>query len=265
MRAKLGWPAAALACLLLVTTPGVASADDDPAASTTETSVEETAATGDDTTTTAVTSTTAGDPTTTAGETTSTTTEIPTIVGAVPAIAPAETIAPASPGPGTPSRGTQLQVKTPPPPPPTTTTLAPWDPFLLPANSGTGRRAVYSKSKQTVWALDANNNVIKSHRVSGKQTPLDPRPGTYRVWSRSRYTFSINNPSITWGYMVRFAWGAQGGNIGFHEIPFQNGRPVQSIWQLGQPLSGGCVRQWVGDAIWMWNWAGLGTKVVVTP
>ena len=49
MRAKLGWPAAALSCLLLLTTPGVASADDDPAASTTtETSVEETAATGDE-------------------------------------------------------------------------------------------------------------------------------------------------------------------------------------------------------------------------
>ena len=28
-------------------------------------------------------------------------------------------------------------------------------------------------------------------------------------------------------------------------------------------LSGGCVRQTTDDAIWMWNWAGLGTTVVV--
>ena len=33
--------------------------------------------------------------------------------------------------------------------------------------------------------------------------------------------------------------------------------------QLGQPLSGGCVRQAPEDAIWMWNWAPVGTVVVV--
>lgn|GEM_PF-636149 len=162
----------------------------------------------------------------------------------------------------TPERGTQKQIVPPPSPP---STLAPWDPFRIPANSGSGRRAVYSKSQQTVWAFDSNNQLIKQHRVSGRQTPLDPRPGIYRVWSRSRYTYSINNPSITWGYMVRFAKGAQGGNIGFHEIPFQYGRPVQSLAQLGQPLSGGCVRQALPDAQWMWSWAQLGTLVVVTP
>jgi len=170
--------------------------------------------------------------------------------------------APAEVGGATPVRGTQKQIVPPPPPP---STLPPWDPFRIPANSGSGRRAVYSKSQQTVWAFDSNNQLIKQHRVSGKQAPLDPRPGIYRVWSRSRYTFSINNPSITWGYMVRFAKGAQGGNIGFHEIPFQYGRPVQSLAQLGQPLSGGCVRQALPDAQWMWNWAQLGTLVVVTP
>jgi lipoprotein-anchoring transpeptidase ErfK/SrfK len=124
---------------------------------------------------------------------------------------------------------------------------------------------VYSKSQQTVWAFDANNELIKAHRVSGKQAPRDPAPGTYSVFSRSRYTYSINNPTITWGYMVRFAHGAQGGNIGFHEIPFQYGNPVQSFAQLGQPLSGGCVRQALPDAIWMWGWAQVGTKVVVLP
>ena len=65
--------------------------------------------------------------------------------------------------------------------------------------------------------------------------------------------------------MVRFATGGNGGNIGFHDIPYQYGNPVQSIAQLGQALSGGCVRQAVDDAIWMWNWADIGTVVVVTP
>jgi lipoprotein-anchoring transpeptidase ErfK/SrfK len=178
--------------------------------------------------------------------------------------APAESapipLGPAVAGGKTPVRGTQIQINPPPPLPEN-----PWDPFLLPADSGSGRRVVYSKSQQTVWALDDNNVVIKSHRVSGRQDPLHPSPGVYRVWSRSRYTFAINNPSITWGYMVRFATGGNGGNIGFHDIPLQYGRPVQTLEQLGQPLSGGCVRQAADDAIWMWDWAGIGTVVVVTP
>ena len=190
--------------------------------------------------------------------TTSTTTGSPALP-AEPLAAPARPIGPAVASGQTPTRGTQFQITPPPATPP------PYDPFNVPENSGTGRRAVYSKSQQTVWAFDDNGTLIKSHRVSGKQTPLDPAPGVYRVWSRSIRTYSINNPSITWGYMVRFAKGARGGNIGFHEIPFQYGRPVQSLAQLGQPLSGGCVRQAKSDAVWMWNWAGIGTVVVVTP
>ena len=210
---------------------------------------------GNTTVTTAVT-TTGADTSTTPDA--STTTTLPT--------APAEQLLPAPQGPAVaggqkPVRGEQIQIT----PPPSVPATAPWDPFLLPANSGSGRRAVYSKSQQTVWAIDDNNVVIKAHRVSGRQDPLHPTPGVYRVWSRSRYTFAINNPSITWGYMVRFAKGGNGGNIGFHDIPFQYGQPVQTIAQLGQALSGGCVRQAADDAIWMWNWAGIGTVVVVTP
>ena len=40
---------------------------------------------------------------------------------------------------------------------------------------------------------------------------------------------------------------------------------MQSDEQLGEGLSGGCVRQSREDAIWMWEWAQLGTTVVVLP
>lgn len=189
---------------------------------------------------------------------TSTTTSIPPVETEQLTPAP---LGPAVAGGSTPLRGEQIQIT----PPPPSSDAALGDPFVLPANSGSGRRAVYSKSQQTVWAIDDNDVVIKAHRVSGRQDPLHPSPGVYRVWSRSRYTFAINNPSITWGYMVRFATGGNGGNIGFHDIPYQYGNPVQSIAQLGQALSGGCVRQAPDDAIWMWNWADIGTVVVVTP
>jgi lipoprotein-anchoring transpeptidase ErfK/SrfK len=155
--------------------------------------------------------------------------------------------------------GNEAQVADTQPPPPADE--------ILPANSGTGRRVVYSNSLMRVWAVEEDGTVAKTHRVSG----LDgvPPPGTYSVWSRSLYTYSANNPSIRWMYMVRFAHTVRGGNIGFHEIPTkcdQNGcHKMQTEEELGMSLSGGCVRQSTPDAIWMWEWAQLGTKVVVLP
>ncbi len=135
------------------------------------------------------------------------------------------------------------------------------DAFGLPANSGSGRRIVYSRAEQRVWAVEADGTVVKTHRVSGRSR--EPYGGTYRVYSRSMYTNSLDDPSVKWRYMIRFAYGPKGGRIGFHEIPTRRGVPLQSERQLGQPLSGGCVRQSTADAQWMWNWAGVGTTVVV--
>jgi len=118
-----------------------------------------------------------------------------------------------------------------------------------------------------VWAVEEDGTIAKTHQVSGLSGV--PGPGTYTVWSRSLYTYSANNPNIRWMYMVRFAWTARGGNIGFHEIPTRcdssGCHKMQTEEQLGESLSGGCVRQSTPDAIWMWEWAQLGTKVVVLP
>jgi peptidoglycan hydrolase-like protein with peptidoglycan-binding domain len=137
----------------------------------------------------------------------------------------------------------------------------PYAPPPVPANSGTGRRIVYSRAMQRIWAVEANGRVVKTHLVSGRL--YEPYAGTYSVYSRSMYTYSVADPDVKWRYMVRFAYGPDGGRIGFHEIPTKFGVPLQSESQLGQPLSGGCVRQRTSDAIWTWNWAYLGTKVVV--
>ena len=212
--------------------------------STTSAVVDETTTSVDETTTTE--STIVPNPTTTA---------VPGPRGNVDEVVPAS------------RPGTTVQTRTPPPPPTTTTTTLPPPPppTALPANSGSGRRAVYSKSRQRLWAVSGSGQVLKTHLVSGNLRWCDPRVGTYSVFSRSRHTYAIQNPTVKWGYMIRFTKGCNGGNIGFHEIPKQYGQPVQSIWQLGTPLSAGCVRQAIPDAIWMWNWAGVGTKVVVLP
>jgi lipoprotein-anchoring transpeptidase ErfK/SrfK len=186
-------------------------------------------------------------------DTTTPTTEPPTTTTIVPLVIDTPGV--------TPHRGTQLQV-TPTVPPPVTTTTLPAT--ALPANSGTGRRIVYSKPRQRVWTVEEDGTVSNTHLVSGRLTFDQPTPGTYHVFSRSLYTCNIKNPAVCWRYMVRFAIGGdEGDNIGFHEIPKKNGVPLQSVSQLGTPLSHGCVRQSTPDAIYVWDWAPIGTKVVV--
>lgn len=161
---------------------------------------------------------------------------------------------------GVATRGTAQQITDTLPPPPT---AAPGDSFEIPADSGSGRRVVYSKGFQRVWLIEADGVLHDTHRVSGR---IDqPLYGTYTVWSRSMFTCSRASPDICMRFMVRFAYSFRGDNIGFHEIPQRDGVPLQTADQLGEPLSGGCVRQITPDALLMWDWAQLGTPVVVVP
>jgi L,D-transpeptidase catalytic domain len=174
-------------------------------------------------------------------------------------VAPADAPAPAT-------RGSSIQETPTLPPPPdedptTTVSTAPPD-TGVPYLSGTGRRVVYSKNRMRVWIVDANNVTVRTYRVSGRFG--QPNPGIYQVFSRSSFTCNIDHPNICMRFMVRFAHGPKGDNIGFHEIPKENGVPIESDAQLGQALSGGCVRQATADAMYMWDFAGIGTTVVVT-
>ena len=132
----------------------------------------------------------------------------------------------------------------------------------LPADSGDGRRIVFSESDQRVWLVDDDGSVERSYLVSGSRFDnLDP--GTYRVQSKTRNATAFD-ASGTMEYFVRFATGFSE-PIGFHSVPRDNdGVLEQTRAQLGTPLSAGCVRQWEPDAIALWEFAPIGTTVVVT-
>ncbi len=49
----------------------------------------------------------------------------------------------------------------------------------LPRNSGVGRRVVYSNTLQWVWAIDKDENIVRSMPVSGRRGV--PEVGTYLV------------------------------------------------------------------------------------
>lgn len=132
----------------------------------------------------------------------------------------------------------------------------------LPDGSGSGKRAVFDQSRQRVWIVGASGRVERTYPVSGSDED-NLRPGTYHVYSKSRWAVGIDDSGVM-QYFVRFAHGTDNGAaIGFHTIPTKRGKPLQTVAQLGERLSHGCIRQKTADAIAMWDFAPVGTKVVV--
>jgi lipoprotein-anchoring transpeptidase ErfK/SrfK len=132
----------------------------------------------------------------------------------------------------------------------------------LPEGSGSGRRIVFDQSDQRVWLVGNDGAVERTYPVSGSRFD-NLQPGDYTVQSKSRHAGAFDG-SGTMEYFVRFATGYSE-PIGFHSVPrYNNGELEQTKAQLGTPLSAGCVRQWMPDAIALWEFAPVGTKVVVT-
>lgn len=131
----------------------------------------------------------------------------------------------------------------------------------VPDASGEGRRAVFSETEQRVWLVDDDEQVVRTYLVSGSLTD-NLQPGTYEVYSRSEDAIGIDD-SGTMKWFVRFTQGPTGAAIGFHDIPVDDGAKVQTKAQLGTEQSHGCIRQRTRDAKKMWDFAPLGTTVVV--
>jgi hypothetical protein len=132
----------------------------------------------------------------------------------------------------------------------------------LPANSGEGRRVVYERISQRVWAVSGDGEIIRSWLVAGSQYNNE-LPGTHHVYSRSEQSTAWNGRAIL-PLMIRWLQ-TDIGHIGFHGIPIhvEDGSPYMTEDELGQRLSGGCQRQANADAQFMWAFAEVGTKVVV--
>jgi lipoprotein-anchoring transpeptidase ErfK/SrfK len=145
----------------------------------------------------------------------------------------------------------------------TTTTTVLVEVAPVPNKSGTGRRIVYANRQQRVWVINADNEVIRTFPVSGMLG--QPGKGTFSVFSKSPTSYSPEFAGVTFRFMTRFAIGRNGGNIGFHEIPVRNNKPMQTVDELGAFKGSGCLRSSTQDALFIYRWATLGTKVVVVP
>lgn len=120
-------------------------------------------------------------------------------------------------------------------------------------------------SEQRAYFYTASRRLIATLPVStgaDDQTPV----GTFKVFSKSAQTFYTPNPKERMKFMTRFTKGREGGNIGFHGIPYKvtkNGE-VPFYTPLGvAPVSHGCIRMRVADAKWVFENMKIGAVVAV--
>ncbi len=132
----------------------------------------------------------------------------------------------------------------------------------LPPNSGSGRRLVFERAGQRVWAVDDDDSIIRSWLVSGSKYDNEVQ-GTHEVYSRSEMSTAWNGKA--WLPMMVRWLKTDIGAIGFHALPLhvEDDSPYQTEAELGTRLSGGCQRQANLDAEFTWDFAQIGTKVVV--
>ena len=120
-------------------------------------------------------------------------------------------------------------------------------------------------SEQRVYVYNQRKRLIATIPVStglDNSTPV----GTFKVFSQSAQTFYTPNPSERMRWMTRFTKGRQGGNIGFHGIPYKvtKSGEIPFFTPLGvAPSSHGCIRMRVADAKWLFHNMKIGTVVSV--
>jgi peptidoglycan hydrolase-like protein with peptidoglycan-binding domain len=136
-------------------------------------------------------------------------------------------------------------------------------PPLPPDNGvGMGKRVVYSRKMQRVWAVDDDERIVRSWLVSGSQYENEV-PGIHEIYSRSETSTAWNGRAFL-PLMIRW-YETDIGHLGFHAIPIRrsDGTRYQTEEELGTRLSGGCQRQAELDAQFLWSFAPVGTTVVV--
>ncbi len=119
--------------------------------------------------------------------------------------------------------------------------------------------------EQMTYVYNARRRLIATIPVSTGLWDSTP-PGFFRVFSKSAQTFYIPKPGERMRWMTRFTKGRQGGNIGFHGIPYvvKDSKEIPFPTPLGEaPSSHGCVRMANQDAEWLFRNMDVGATVSV--
>lgn len=144
---------------------------------------------------------------------------------------------------------------------PRPTTTVPRVPFTLPPRPAnvriTSLMVVLREQKVYAYTTSAGRSRLVAI-LPASTGVLDSTPlGRFQVYSQRARTFFSGNYEEKMDWMTRFTKGREGGNIGFHGIPYTRdkaGRRYPFVTPLGlRPSSHGCVRLSDADAAWIYR------------
>lgn len=110
-----------------------------------------------------------------------------------------------------------------------------------------------------VMVIFENGVALDVYLVSSGKRGMDTPKGTFSIHNKTPRAWSK-----TYGlYMPYWMAIVPGGKFGIHELPEWPGGYKEGANHLGTPVSHGCVRLGIGNAKRVYEWADIGTPVVV--
>jgi hypothetical protein len=104
-----------------------------------------------------------------------------------------------------------------------------------------------------------NGKPLDAYSISSGKRGMETPKGNFKVQNKA-----LKPWSKAYGlYMPHWMAITPGGKIGIHELPEWPGGYKEGASHLGTPVSHGCVRLGVGASKRVWDWADVGTPVIV--
>lgn len=110
-----------------------------------------------------------------------------------------------------------------------------------------------------VMSIFENGKAIDSFLISSGKRGMDTPAGQYKIQNKHPRAWS-KKYGLFMPYWMAFV---PSGDFGIHELPEWPGGYKEGQNHLGTPVSHGCVRLGVGSAERVYNWAPIGTPVVI--
>jgi lipoprotein-anchoring transpeptidase ErfK/SrfK len=104
-----------------------------------------------------------------------------------------------------------------------------------------------------------NGKAIGAHIISSGKRGMETPTGQFSIQNKTPRAWS-KKYALFMPYWMAFL---PSGSMGIHELPEWPGGYKEGANHLGTPVSHGCVRLGVGDAKEVYNWAEIGTPVII--
>jgi len=133
------------------------------------------------------------------------------------------------------------------------------DSGLPPVYVGKAIEIDLSSQRMIIWE---NGRLLYNWATSTGRPDKPTRRGNFKIISKHEMAYG-SGEGDTWAmpYWMGFYYSG-GTENGIHGLPFINGRK-EGHGSLGWPVSHGCVRVADSNIVWLYNWAEIGTPVIV--